>query len=457
VERGRSGEALFGAFISLSEAQNDEDAASRFLDALKTVFGFERCLLYLSVSGGSMMKPHTAVPENGKPDTPPVDRGSRFARMLSGADGPVHIDEFFNDAGEASREEMNLHETFVNLGFSYACPLSIRRELEGILIFGGGAAALGPDDGKLLGMICGAAALEVRNMRSRREAVSSRLDMEKFSKFKRELIEGISKDIMTPLSVLKSTLCSIEPDGIEGDVMISMAKDSVRSLESMVQKLASLNEIEPGRAELRNDRVDVSSLLEDCLREMIPEFEEKRITVRVDDGAGNRDVIGDADKIKIAIRCIIDNAVRYTGRGGNISVKTLISESGPRGDEGVEIEDWQSASGRDEEESIPDPIRSLLSGSRPGAVEEFLDREGMASHLVIRVSDDGIGIPRDEIGGLSEPFRRASNTPVEYIKGAGVGVTISQKIIRDHGGRMFCRSAPGDGSEFSIWLPSNGS
>ena len=93
-------------------------------------------------------------------------------------------------------------------------------------------------------------------------------------------------------------------------------------------------------------------------------------------------------------------------------------------------------------------IRSSAASGDAGA----LLPSGGGHFLVVRVRDDGIGIPRDEITAIAEPFRRASNSPLANVKGLGIGLSVALKIIAGHGGRLFCRSVEGEGTEFSIWL-----
>jgi len=62
------------------------------------------------------------------------------------------------------------------------------------------------------------------------------------------------------------------------------------------------------------------------------------------------------------------------------------------------------------------------------------------------------GIPESEIASLSRPFERASNSPLANVRGMGIGLSISQRIISGHGGRLFCRSEEKSGSEFSVFL-----
>jgi two-component system cell cycle sensor histidine kinase/response regulator CckA len=73
----------------------------------------------------------------------------------------------------------------------------------------------------------------------------------------------------------------------------------------------------------------------------------------------------------------------------------------------------------------------------------------------IRVSDTGVGIPSDEQEHIFMPFYRPDG-PSGQTQGMGLGLTIVRDLIKAHGGRVAVESAPGEGSQFSVWLPLDG-
>lgn len=213
-----------------------------------------------------------------------------------------------------------------------------------------------------------------------------------------------------------------------------MAKDAATRLEGKVEYLLSLNGIELNTTDFRFEQSDVSSIVEDVLREIIPELEEKQVHVDVDDRARFRKARIDTGKIKLVVRSILDNAIGSVGRGGNIRISIWVSEGPPGPEAGIAINDWWSCGAEGGAKRRPPAIKGL-------------------SHLVISVADDGIGIPACEISTLSEPFTKASNSSSRNVKGLGIGLSVSQKVVEGHGGRILCKSELGAGAQFSIWLP----
>jgi signal transduction histidine kinase len=272
---------------------------------------------------------------------------------------------------------------------------------------------------------------------------------------KKEFINHTSHELRTPLTVLKSALWSIEPGEVEEDVMVDMAKNAVMSLSSVVEYLLSLNEIELKQTDLRMGLVDISSIIEDCLREKLPELEEKGITVQVHDGARFKQVLIDPSKIKIVLRSLLDNALDFVEQGGRIDIETLVSDSQPGMDEGIEIGDWYLGLDQHFDGDLFDGLFEEAPGIDLSEVEPPFETSLGTSHFVIRISDDGIGVPAEEIKTLAEPFKRATNSTHKNVKGLGIGLSVAQKIVAGHGGKLYCRSSKGEGSVFSIWLPMN--
>jgi signal transduction histidine kinase len=71
--------------------------------------------------------------------------------------------------------------------------------------------------------------------------------------------------------------------------------------------------------------------------------------------------------------------------------------------------------------------------------------------LYISVSDDGIGIPQDDLAMLFEPFHRAANT--EALPGTGLGLTVVKQAVEMHGGSVEVNSRLGQGTTFHLTLP----
>ena len=74
--------------------------------------------------------------------------------------------------------------------------------------------------------------------------------------------------------------------------------------------------------------------------------------------------------------------------------------------------------------------------------------------VAVRVADQGIGIPSEQLKRIFKRFYRAPGRVVAKVKGTGLGLFIVQSIVKKHGGRVFAESAGlGHGSTFTVFLP----
>jgi signal transduction histidine kinase len=110
---------------------------------------------------------------------------------------------------------------------------------------------------------------------------------------------------------------------------------------------------------------------------------------------------------------------------------------------------------RADEGRIVQVLRNLLSNALRHTGEGTIDvsclREGDRVRVV--VADTGEGIPADDLPYVFERFYRADAARAQDTGGTGVGLAVSRRIVRDHGGDVFAESEPGSGSRVGFWLP----
>jgi signal transduction histidine kinase len=213
---------------------------------------------------------------------------------------------------------------------------------------------------------------------------------------------------------LKSPLASLRQcaavvlSGYVGDI-----PDKARGMTEVIAKradqmMALLNDwlalvrIEESEALSRRDDVDLDALLTKIVEDSAAGLDASAVTLHVSRSGGRAHVSGDAGMLAELFRNLVTNAIKYTSAGGTIRV--------------------------------------------------FVETEG-ATWAVVRVVDDGPGIPPEEQERIFEPFYRGVGQ--REIPGDGLGLTISRRIARNHGGELMVRSAVGKGAEFRVVLPAS--
>jgi signal transduction histidine kinase len=429
-------EAIFRLVEKLGTTFDVSKIASLFLMTLMGQLKLRRVSLYLVVPEKGSLEPYRSLGLAGGAALPSMAIGHGFPRWLAETNGPAALDEFCvgNDRGADAEEEMI--RSLTGKGFSHAIALAEQGDLLGALLYSGSVTGepFSAFDEEIIKMLARVASMTVKNAFLYQSAVASKLELERFADAKREFIMHTSHELRTPLTVLKSALWSLEPDEVDESVLVDMAKSAITRLEEKVDYILSLNDIELDKIDFKLEQAEVSSIVEEVLREMLPELEEKNVRVDIDDRARFRKAFIDPGKIRIVVRSILDNAVNFVPHGGNIGITIDVSESPPTSEEGVAI------GGR--------AARGAESGALHG--RRAMD---VSSYVVIGVKDNGIGIPDSEIECIAEPFTMASNSSNRNVKGLGIGLAVANKIISGHGGAIFCRSNLGQGAQFSIWIP----
>jgi signal transduction histidine kinase len=402
--------------------------------------GISRVSLFVASPGKEGLESVYSLGMGTKSDVESIKVSSAFVKWLNGETSPAYIDNIYKGKSAGLFGEEDWLEQIIRAGLAYVCPLDLGTSLPGLVFFSGRVDGKGFDKyGKeLLNTFLRMGSAALKNALNFKTVSTFSSERNSFSVVRSKLINHRSFKLNTPLTVLKSALWSMESIEVSEALMLDMAKDAAKHLESGISELANISEIEFNETGLRLELTDISAVVEEYLRKVIPEIEEKNISVLFS-GKIHREIRIDRAKIKIAVGEIIDNAVRFLPEGGNLRVSVAVYETGPNEMEGVELKCWENRGG----------IDTLLPQNDIGRRDEQA-----GSWIVLRVKDNGVGIPEREIEKIVQPFCKASNSGDKNAGRMGAGLSLSQKIISNHGGQLFCRSTEGEGTEFSIWIPA---
>ena len=174
-----------------------------------------------------------------------------------------------------------------------------------------------------------------------------------------------------------------------------------RRLSEMVEQILELAGIQSGQRGFTRQAVALAPLVADVLSTSQSLINDARMRVELDLPPDLPPVRGDEPALRRMFQNLIGNAIKYGADGR-----------------------WMGVRARQ-----------------------------IGSDVVVTVSDRGIGIPTAEQSRIFEPFYRAPDVVAARIQGAGLGLSLVQRIVDAHGGRVTVKSVPGEGSEFVVSLP----
>jgi signal transduction histidine kinase len=196
-------------------------------------------------------------------------------------------------------------------------------------------------------------------------------------------------------------LIKAAPTGESGDKLRHHGASSERLLARMnrlINDLLDMASIEAGQLYMAPEPLAAAELLDETVDAFAPIAAAKDIALQAEPGSGTPVANVDRGRILQVLANLVSNAIKFTARGGKISV-------------GATRE--------------PDGIR-------------------------FAVSDTGIGVPADALLGLFQRYRQVRKDR----RGVGLGLYISKSIVEAHGGRIWAESQPGAGSTFYFTVPS---
>ena len=249
---------------------------------------------------------------------------------------------------------------------------------------------------------------------ARAEAEAARNAAVVANRVKSEFLATMSHELRTPLNAIAGYAQLLEL-GVHGPVTdaqrvaLQRILRSEQHLLSLVNDVLNFAKLEAGRIDYDVTTVRLADVVTAVAPMVEPQLAEKglRYDVRV---ANDIVVRADSDKLQQVLLNLMSNAIKFTESGGRISVDTGTRSDG-------------------------------TSSAAENAV-------------FLRVSDTGIGIPRDRQETIFDPFVQIDRQRTNGVEGTGLGLAISRDLARGMGGELRVRSVVGEGSCFTITLPA---
>lgn len=218
---------------------------------------------------------------------------------------------------------------------------------------------------------------------------------------KNDFISSVSHELRTPLTAIKgwgeTAKMSIGTDEALVKRGIDVVLSEADRLSGLVEELLDFSRMETGRLSVVSQPLNISELLTESVDMYIELARQQGIELVFTRPAEDVTVSGDPNRLKQVFINIIDNAVKYTEKGGQVLVYQITEE---------------------------------------GCVR-------------ITVKDTGVGIPAQDIDRVKEKFYKANKT----VRGSGIGLAVADEIIKQHKGLLFLESTEGVGTTVTIVLP----
>ena len=226
-------------------------------------------------------------------------------------------------------------------------------------------------------------------------------DQQRTDAVRRDFVANLSHELKTPvgaLSLLAEAL-GAESSG-DGEALVSRIREEAQRVARTIDDLMVLSYVE-GEAPL-DEPVDVGAVVAGAVERISEAADQRRVQVRAPDPAPSAPMRGSPVQLESAVFNLLDNAVKFSEPGGTVELEVARHDGG----------------------------------------------------VTVSVRDRGIGIPRPEQDRIFERFYRVDKARSRLTGGTGLGLAIVRHAVLNHGGKLEVDSREGEGSTFTIHLPS---
>ncbi|MSQ26813.1 MAG: GHKL domain-containing protein [Dehalococcoidia bacterium] len=221
---------------------------------------------------------------------------------------------------------------------------------------------------------------------------------------RREFVANVSHELRTPLTTMKASADTLLEGALDDPAaartFLHRITHEVDRMTLLVADLLELSRLESGHILPQLTPVALSSLIDEAASRFQSRLEANGLTLVRQAESDLPKVVADTEMVRQVLSNLLDNAIKYTPRGGTIAINTTAE----------------------------------------------------SNMVVTAVADTGVGIPREHISHVFERFYKVERSRREG--GTGLGLAIVKHIVQAHGGEVRVESREGEGSVFSFSLPA---
>jgi two-component system, NarL family, sensor histidine kinase BarA len=238
--------------------------------------------------------------------------------------------------------------------------------------------------------------------------------LEELDRLKSNFLATMSHELRTPLtSVIGYT--EMMAEGLAGPISseqreyLATILSKADQLLGMITSVLDVASLETGPLALERCQLSLADIVASEVATYTPQAGKRGIAIQLE-SRGDTLVVGDRKKIRQVVSNLLSNAVKFTPDRGHVGVAL-----------------------------------------RPGPLSPTEKDDARAVQLV--VSDSGIGISREQVGKIFEPFFQVDSSSTRAFGGTGLGLTLCKAYVEAHGGRIWVDTSPGQGSTFVVTFP----
>ncbi len=236
---------------------------------------------------------------------------------------------------------------------------------------------------------------------------------EEAGQMRRDFVANVSHELRTPLTALLGFIETLggaaRDDAAARDRFLAIMQQEASRMTRLVDDLLSLSRVEEDERVRPREEVDLAGILSSVIKGLEPQAEKAGVKVCLRAPEKAEVVPGDTGQLMQVFSNLIENGIKYGASGGVVNVTLFNREAHAR-----------------------------------------LRGEGVQ----VSVADSGDGIPPHHIARLTERFYRVDNHRSREVGGTGLGLAIVKHIVNRHRGRLVIESEEGQGTEVSVFLPT---